>query len=248
MGPSPYTAVPWEASSVKLEGRKACMWEYSGPRSALWSRSPESHVHPDDTEPLGWTGPGHLGNPTCESPIIWAPGWHSHKELSCQWRRCKRRGFSPWVRKISCRRKWQPTPVFLPETSHGQRSLAGYSPWGYKTVGHDWTHTHGNMMLALAKKKEREKRRKRGRERERDIRGWGEGGGERGKEKERKITKKENMGVRERKREKKEGRKKERKKNFKVKFTRTSGFPSILWLGFWSTFLWWLPRLHWCLT
>ena len=246
MGPSPYTAVPWEASSVKLEGRKACMWEYSGPRSALWSRSPESHGHPDDTEPLGWTGPGHLGNPTCESPIIWAPGWHSHKELSCQWRRCKRRGFSPWVRKISCRRKWQPTPVFLPETSHGQRSLAGYSPWGYKTVGHDWTHTHGNMMLALAKKKEREKRRKRGRER--DIRGWGEGGGERGKEKERKITKKENMGVRERKREKKEGRKKERKKNFKVKFTRTSGFPSILWLGFWSTFLWWLPRLHWCLT
>ena len=29
-----------------------------------------------------------------------------------------------------CRRKWQPTPVFLPGESHGQRSLAGYSPWG----------------------------------------------------------------------------------------------------------------------
>ena len=25
--------------------------------------------------------------------------------------------------------KWQPTPVFLPEKSHGQRSLVGYSPW-----------------------------------------------------------------------------------------------------------------------
>ena len=36
--------------------------------------------------------------------------------------------FSPWVRKISWRRKWQPTPVFLPGKSHGQRSLAGYSP------------------------------------------------------------------------------------------------------------------------
>ena len=27
---------------------------------------------------------------------------------------------------------WQPTPVFLPGESHGQRSLAGYSPWGHK--------------------------------------------------------------------------------------------------------------------
>ena len=30
------------------------------------------------------------------------------------------------------RRKWQPTPVFLPGKSYGQRSLAGYSPWGHK--------------------------------------------------------------------------------------------------------------------
>ena len=40
-----------------------------------------------------------------------------------------------WVRKIPCRRKWQPTPVFLLGESHGQRSLAGYSPWGRKS----WT-------------------------------------------------------------------------------------------------------------
>jgi len=32
--------------------------------------------------------------------------------------------------KIPWRRKWQPTPVFLPGKFHGQRSLAGYSPWG----------------------------------------------------------------------------------------------------------------------
>ena len=37
-------------------------------------------------------------------------------------------GFNPWVRKIPWRRKWQSTPVFLPEESHGQRSLVGYSP------------------------------------------------------------------------------------------------------------------------
>ena len=42
--------------------------------------------------------------------------------------------FDPWVRKIAWRRKWQPTPVYLPGESHGQRSLEGYSPWGYKRV------------------------------------------------------------------------------------------------------------------
>ena len=44
--------------------------------------------------------------------------------------------FDPWVGKIPRRRKWQPTPVFLPEKSHGQRSPVGYSPWGHK-VRHD---------------------------------------------------------------------------------------------------------------
>ena len=39
-----------------------------------------------------------------------------------------------WVGKISWRRKWQPTPVFLPGKSHGQRILASYSPWGCKRV------------------------------------------------------------------------------------------------------------------
>ena len=34
--------------------------------------------------------------------------------------------------QISWRRKWQPTPVYLPGKFHGQRNLAGYSPWGYK--------------------------------------------------------------------------------------------------------------------
>ena len=41
-------------------------------------------------------------------------------------------GFDPWVGKIPWRRKWPPTPVFLPGESHGQRSLADYSPWGHK--------------------------------------------------------------------------------------------------------------------
>ena len=44
----------------------------------------------------------------------------------------ERREFDPWVGKIPWRRKWQPTPVFLPGRSHGQRSLVGYSPWGHE--------------------------------------------------------------------------------------------------------------------
>ena len=47
-------------------------------------------------------------------------------------RRQKRHGFDPWARKILWRRAWQPTPVFLPGKSHGQRSLAGYSLWDLK--------------------------------------------------------------------------------------------------------------------
>ena len=42
--------------------------------------------------------------------------------------------FNPWVGKIPWRREWQPTPVFLPRKSHGQRSLVGYSPWNCKSL------------------------------------------------------------------------------------------------------------------
>ena len=45
---------------------------------------------------------------------------------------CKRPEFDPWVRQIFWRREWQPTPVFLPGKSPGQRSLAGYSPRSHK--------------------------------------------------------------------------------------------------------------------
>ena len=46
--------------------------------------------------------------------------------------RCKQCEFDPWVGRIPWRRKWQPTPVFLPGEFHGQRSLVGYSPWSHK--------------------------------------------------------------------------------------------------------------------
>ena len=58
----------------------------------------------------------------------------SGKEPTCQCKRCKRPMFDPWVRKIPWRRKWQPTPVFLPGQSHGQRSLVGCSLWDHKEL------------------------------------------------------------------------------------------------------------------
>ena len=61
-------------------------------------------------------------------------GGASGKESVCQCRRCRRCEFDPWVRKIPWRRKWQPTPVFLPGESHGQRSLVGYGLWGGKEL------------------------------------------------------------------------------------------------------------------
>ena len=48
-----------------------------------------------------------------------------------------RLGFDPRVGKIPWRKTWQPTPVLLPGESHGQRKLAGYSPWGHRRVGRD---------------------------------------------------------------------------------------------------------------
>ena len=79
----------------------------------------------DNNMVLSWTGrychslPGFLGGT-------------GGKESTCLCRRCKRRWFDPWVGKIPWRRKWQPTPIFLPGKSHGQRNVVGYCPLGSK--------------------------------------------------------------------------------------------------------------------
>ena len=62
------------------------------------------------------------------------PRWLSGKESSCQSRRC---GLDPWVGKIPWRRAWQPTPVFLPRESHGQRIIAWRA--AVHVVAKSWT-------------------------------------------------------------------------------------------------------------
>ena len=69
------------------------------------------------------------------------------KETSCQCRRC---GFDSCVGKIPRRRKWQPTPVFLPGESPGQRSLLGYRPWDHKQ-SNPTEHTHVHCYYYIYK-------------------------------------------------------------------------------------------------
>ena len=78
----------------------------------------------------------------------------SGRDPTCQCRRRRRLGLCPRVGKIPWRREWHPTPVFLPGTSHGQRSLAGYSPRSRQKL--DATeHAHANRAKR-ALKSERE--------------------------------------------------------------------------------------------
>ena len=69
------------------------------------------------------------------------------KEPTCQCRKHKRRGFDPWVGNISWRRARQPTPVFLPGESHGQRSLAGHSPHRATQSWMHWSNLAGIVFL-----------------------------------------------------------------------------------------------------
>ena len=78
--------------------------------------------------------------------------WARSESLYSVWLRqqriypqCGRPGFDPWVGKIPWRREWLPTPVLLPGEFHGQRTLAGYSPWGHK----EW-NTTDQLTLSLS--------------------------------------------------------------------------------------------------
>ena len=80
----------------------------------------------------------HLTELCAPPPLLLGLPWGlSGKESTCQRRRQKRLGFKPWLRKIPRRRRWQPSPVFLPGEPHGQRSLVGYSSGDSQGVGQE---------------------------------------------------------------------------------------------------------------
>ena len=68
---------------------------------------------------------------------MYFPGGTNSKEPACQGRRRKRQGFNPRGQEDPLEEGMttqQPTSVFLHGGSHGQRSLAGYSPQGHKEL------------------------------------------------------------------------------------------------------------------
>ena len=78
------------------------------------------------------------------------PGGAGGKEPACQCTWHKRGVFNPWIRKIPLEEGMATTPVVLPGESHGQRSLRGYSPYGCKRAGCDWSgwvHTVSGIVL-----------------------------------------------------------------------------------------------------
>ena len=109
-------------------------WEEYSPRGwPTCAPSPLGASVSQSVQWRDWQGESECSAPLCHFMLLWIarlPWWLS-KRICLQRRRPR---FDFWVRKILWRREWLPTPVFLPRNSHGQRSRAGYSPWGCKEL------------------------------------------------------------------------------------------------------------------
>ena len=74
------------------------------------------------------------------------PRWLSGKQFACN-ANCRRRGFNSWVGKISWKRKWQPTPVFLPGESPRTEESGGLQSIESQRVGHDRMTKHAQRLF-----------------------------------------------------------------------------------------------------
>ena len=156
----------WEAELVHCQRGGAQRIHHQRSQAHPWNglQGPYPSGHSEESRNLP------RGNPRCihwhqhqqscldqrkkECPMLdpCASRWCTDKESACQCRRCNRGGFYPWVGKIPWRRAWQPTPVFFAGKSHGQRSLAGYSPRGHKELDRIEqlnTHTHIHTSICV---------------------------------------------------------------------------------------------------
>ena len=112
---------------------KLYLWKCSCMVSVLAWRVPGTG-EPGGLPSMGSHRVGHDWSDLAEGGVG-LPWRLSGKESTCQ---CMRHRFNLWIQNIPWGRKWQPTSVFLPGKLHGQRSLAGNSPWGHKRVRHNW--------------------------------------------------------------------------------------------------------------
>ena len=119
----------WESTGGRERGSKGQVFQLFTPY-CCWAHSCPLHL---GLAPM-FPSLTDVGLVKCcwHCPIIGSPGGSVVKNLPVHACQCRRHGFDPCVGKTPCRRAWQPTPVFLPAESHGQRSLVGYSPRGRK--------------------------------------------------------------------------------------------------------------------
>ena len=159
----------WQTTPVFLPGEVPWTEEPGGLQSMGSQRIRHNSVTKHSTV---YTGEGHdslfqyscLENPMNRLQSMWLqkvghdwsdlpqcileglPWCLSSKQFACNagdaYRRC---GFR--VRKMPWKRKWQPSSVFLPGKSHGQRSLVAYSPWTHERVWHDLANKQLQCVL-----------------------------------------------------------------------------------------------------
>ena len=119
--PGPWkNGLPWNSFLV-LKRLETAVLEY------LWK-----HLHCDGVEGVLIPFLPLINIGTGENYLLGLPWRLSGRESACQCRRCR---FGLWVGKIPWRRKWQPTPVFLPEESPWTEE--GYSLWRRQRVRHN---------------------------------------------------------------------------------------------------------------
>ena len=105
-------------------------WGWDRAQVSTSASLPSSHILQSLCGPYFFTGKCLLLSESNQPSLAIRDflGGNSGKESPCQCRRHKTPGFDPWVGKISWRRAWQPTLVFLPGESYWQRNLEDYSP------------------------------------------------------------------------------------------------------------------------
>ena len=121
----------------KLQIEKECIWSWRWP-PALGSPKPlarleqvREKLHQQEVQDSLGKGEGQISRPRKEQVLSLSlfPGCSDSKESALQHRGCR---LTPGWERFPGEEKGKPTPVFLPAEFHGQRSLAGYSPWGPK--------------------------------------------------------------------------------------------------------------------
>ena len=130
--------------SIQTKPLKSISVDLSGPQHRMggWQvncGAQQKDFHKSLFLKMKWGGEGNAH---------WLP-WTLRWKRNCL--QCRRPGLNPWVRKIPWRRKWLPTPVFLPGEFYGQRSLVVYSPWGHKEsdMTERLTLTHRTRILFI---------------------------------------------------------------------------------------------------